>query len=129
MKTATRSPEGKILIEFDGFCVLCSRTVGFLLKADRRRKFVFRTLSPEGEQLVCESVIVTDGAAEYRYFDAVMKIGRELGGFYRLIVVFRVIPASWRRRLYLWVAKNRFRWFGKRRVCYRPAPAEKERFL
>lgn len=121
-------PEGKILIEFDGFCVLCSRTVRFILKADKSRKFIFRSLPERRNGSVAETVIVTQENLEFRYFDAVLKIGRELGGFYRLVGVFRLIPKGWRRQLYLWVAKNRFRWFGKRTTCYLPSGEEKSRF-
>lgn len=129
MSSAAQIPEGKILVEFDGFCMLCSQTVRFMLKADKRKKFVFRPLSAEMTRTNPETVIVTDGNAQCRYFDAVLKIGRELGGFYRLVSIFRMIPPAARRRLYLWVAKNRFRWFGKRNVCFLPSEEEKDRFL
>lgn len=129
MKPENQIPEDKILIEFDGFCVLCSGTVRSILKADKRRKFVFRALPEDSKGMIPETVIVTDENSEYRYFEAVLKIGSELGGLYRLVAVFRIIPPKWRRQLYLWVAKNRFRWFGKRNACYLPFEEEKDRFL
>lgn len=122
-------PSGKILVEFDGYCVLCNRTVRFILKADKKQRFIFRNLpdSPNGN--AAETLIVTDGDREYQYFDAVLKIGRELGGFYRAIAVFRIVPRKWRRQLYLWVARNRFRWFWHRASCYLPSDEEKGRFF
>jgi len=129
MKARKSIPEGKILVQFDGFCVLCSRTVRFLLKADRKRRFVFRALPENTEGELAETIIVTDKGMEYCYFDAVLKIGRELGGVYRAVAVFKLLPRKWRRSLYSWVAKNRFRWFGKRNSCYLPSNDDRERFI
>lgn len=125
----TQVPEGKIVIQFDGMCVLCSRTVKFLLKADRHDKFRFQTLQRAGETQTPETVIVTDSSRRYYYFDAVLKIGKELGGIYRLIVVFKILPRKWRNRIYLWIARNRFKWFGKRVYCYLPTDRERKKFI
>lgn len=125
----TQVPEGKIVIQFDGMCVLCSRTVKFLLKADRHDKFRFQTLQRAGETQTPETVIVTDSSRSYYYFDAVLKIGKELGGIYQLIVVFKILPRKWRNRIYLWIARNRFKWFGKRVYCYLPTDRERKKFI
>ena len=125
----TQVPEGKIVIRFDGMCVLCSRTVKFLLKADRHDKFRFQTLQRAGETQTPETVIVTDSSRSYYYFDAVLKIGKELGGIYRLIVVFKILPRKWRNRIYLWIARNRFKWFGKRVYCYLSTDRERKKFI
>jgi predicted DCC family thiol-disulfide oxidoreductase YuxK len=123
-------PEGKIGIQFDGMCVLCSRTVRFLLKADRKNKFLFQTLQNSADVNSIETVIVTDHfGRRYDYFDAVLKIGYELGGVYKIVSVFKVLPRSWRKSFYLWIAQNRFRWFGKRKSCYLPEESEKEKFI
>lgn len=122
-------PEGKMLIQFDGMCILCSRTVRFILKADRKQKFLFQTLQPNLSNQLFDTVIVNDGQKTYCYFDAVLKIGHELGGIYRLIAVFKILPARWRKNLYLWVAKNRYQWFGLRKSCYLPEEKERERFI
>ena len=122
-------PEGKFLVQFDGLCILCSRTINFILKADRKKKFLFQTLQNSTEKESFDTVIVSDQNSNYQHFDAILKIGKELGGIYRTIAVFRVLPRSWRRFLYLWVADNRFRWFGIRDSCYLPSEEEKERFI
>jgi predicted DCC family thiol-disulfide oxidoreductase YuxK len=122
-------PEGKILIRFDGICVLCSSLVRFLLKADRKKKFIFQTQQDFPENESFETVIVSDQQTDYCYFDAILKIGHELGGIYRLIAVFKIVPRGWRRSMYDWVARNRFRWFGKRKVCFLPSEEDKERFI
>lgn len=123
-------PEGKIGIQFDGMCVLCSRTVRFLLKADRKNKFLFQTLQNSADIKSVETVIATDHLGRrYDYFDAVLKISNELGGVYRMVSIFKVLPRSWRHVIYLWIARNRFRWFGKRQTCYLPDESEKGKFI
>ena len=122
-------PNGKILIQFDGICILCSRAVKLILKADRKKKFIFQALQHSDENQSFETIIVTDSQSTYEYFDAFLKIGKELGGIYKVVAIFKLLPRQWRHSLYLWVAKNRFRWFGKRKSCYLPSPEEKERFI
>ncbi|HZL11326.1 MAG TPA: DCC1-like thiol-disulfide oxidoreductase family protein [Prolixibacteraceae bacterium] len=122
-------PEGKILVQFDGMCILCSRTIQFILKADRKGKFLFQTLQNISENELLDTVIVSDQNIKYQYFDAVFKIGSELGGIYRIVAIFRLIPRKWRHSLYLWVARNRFSWFDVRQSCYMPSEEEKKRFI
>jgi predicted DCC family thiol-disulfide oxidoreductase YuxK len=122
-------PQGKLLIQFDGICILCSRTIQFILKVDRRKKFFFQTLPGSSDNGIAESVILNDGKRTYSHFDAILKIGKELGGVYRIIGILRIIPSKWRRSLYLWIARNRYRWFGVRKSCYVPSPEDKERFI
>ncbi|MDO8929026.1 MAG: DCC1-like thiol-disulfide oxidoreductase family protein, partial [Bacteroidota bacterium] len=75
------------------------------------------------------SVIVSDGQTTYSHFDAVLKIAEELGGIYKLAAIFKLIPRKWRHSLYLWIARNRYRWFGLRESCYLPSAEEIERFI
>lgn len=122
-------PEGKILVQFDGVCILCSRTVNFILKADRHKKFLFQTLQNSESQEPGDSVIVTDEKKTYSHFDAVLKIADELGGIYRMAAIFRLIPRNWRHSLYLWIARNRYHWFGVRESCYVASKEDLERFI
>ncbi|MDO9613536.1 MAG: DCC1-like thiol-disulfide oxidoreductase family protein [Bacteroidota bacterium] len=122
-------PKGKILVQFDGVCILCSRTVNFTLKADKRKKFLFQTLQSSTLKEPGDSVIVSDGQTTYSHFDAVLKIAEELGGIYKLAAIFKLIPRKWRHSLYLWIARNRYRWFGVRESCYLPSAEEIERFI
>ena len=122
-------PEGKILVQFDGVCILCSGAVRFILKADKKKIFLFQALQNSGEDKDFETIIVTDNRSTYKYFDAILKIGKELGGIYSVIAIFRILPRSWRHSLYVWVARNRFRWFAKRDSCYLPSEEEKARFI
>lgn len=122
-------PEGKILVQFDGMCILCSGAVRFILKADKKKIFLFQALQHSREKQSFETIIVTDNRSTYEYFDAIMKIGKELGRVYRTVAIFKLLPRKWRHLLYLWVARNRFSWFGKRESCYLPSEEEKARFI
>lgn len=122
-------PEEKILVQFDGICILCSRTIRFIMKADRQGKFLFQPLQNSSGSQTPESVIVYDGKTTYSHFDAVLKIGKELGGIYSVVGIMRIIPSKWRHSLYLWIARNRYRWFGVRESCFIPSPKDRERFI
>lgn len=122
-------PEGKILVQFDGVCILCSGAVRFILKADKKKIFLFQALQNSGEDKDFETIIVTDNRSTYEYFDAILKIGNELGGVYRAVAIFKLLPQKWQYSLYVWVARNRFSWFGKRESCYLPSEEEKARFI
>lgn len=122
-------PKGKILVQFDGMCILCSRTVRFILKADKKNKFLFQTLQNSEAKEPGDSVIVSDGQRTYSHFDAVIKMAEELGGIYKLAAMSKIIPKKWRHSLYLWVSRNRYRWFGVRKSCFLPSPDEKQRFI
>lgn len=122
-------PEGKILVLFDGMCILCSGTIRFLLKADRKKKFLFQTLQSSTANESAESVMVDDGTRLYTHFDAVLKIGKELGGIYRLVGIVGILPRAWRLSLYQWIARNRYSWFGKRQSCFLPTAEERARFI
>ena len=121
--------EGKILVQFDGICILCSRTIQFIMKADGQKKFQFQTLQNSSENETPDSVIVYDGKTTYSHFEAILKIGKELGGIYSMVGVLKVFPSKWRHSIYLWIARNRYRWFGVRKSCFIPSPEDKERFI
>lgn len=122
-------PEGKILVQFDGLCILCSRTIQWILKADRQKKFLFQALPNSGTGEPAESVIVWDGEKTYTHFEAILKIAKELGGIYQMAGVLKIIPKKWRHTAYLWVSRNRYRWFGVRASCFLPTDNERQRFL
>lgn len=122
-------PEGKILVQFDGLCILCSRTIQWIMKADRQQKFLFQALPNSGTAEPAESVIVWDRKKTYTHFEAILKIAEELGGIYKIAEVLKIIPKRWRHTGYCWVSKNRYRWFGVRRSCYLPTAEEQQRFL
>ena len=121
------SPHGLIL--FDGVCVLCSRGCGFVRKRDRRGYFRFVPMQlAEGRPLAGQLginpdrpdsfALVANGQASVKS-EAVLRIARELPGW-QWTWLFRFIPRAIRDAIYDLVARNRYRWFGRRDACILP---------
>lgn len=130
--------QGKSLVLFDGYCHMCSRLVRFILKYDRRKIFLFASLeSPVALfwkekcfiPATVDSVILVDNETCLIKSDAILGIARQLGGVFRLVCIFSVLPRRWRDGIYDRIARNRFRWFGRRESCMMPRKEERERFL
>ncbi|MBD1548664.1 thiol-disulfide oxidoreductase DCC family protein [Roseibium aggregatum] len=130
--------DGPIIV-FDALCVLCSTNAQFILKHDRRGHF--RLASMQGDVGAAlfrrcgidpadpESFVIVEGDTVLRNSDAVLAIYDGLGGAWRALTVFRIIPRFLRDRLYLLVARNRYRIFGRRETCWVPSPEQAGRIL
>ncbi|GGA77512.1 thiol-disulfide oxidoreductase DCC family protein [Ornithinibacillus halotolerans] len=126
------------IILFDGECNLCNNTVQFVIKRDPKGIFKFTALqSRVGEGLLKEkkipndwdSFILIEGEKVYTKSTAALKVCRNLSGFIKLLYVFIIIPSQLRNPIYNFIARNRYKWFGKRDSCMIPTPELKERFL
>lgn len=133
-------PDGKMLILFDGVCNLCNGAVQFAIRHDKRNRFLFAALQSEvGQHLIRErhidtektdSIILIDpGIAYYTESEAALRIAHEFGGLWKLLDLFHWMPASLRDPIYRWVARNRYKWFGKKEECMVPTPELKAKFL
>ncbi|MGQ8336313.1 thiol-disulfide oxidoreductase DCC family protein [Sunxiuqinia sp. A32] len=129
---------GKILILFDGFCHLCNYSVNIILRFDRKRKFVFSSLSSEtGSYWInklsipkqLDSILVIDNGKWLTKSDAVLTISKKLGGGFYLSFIAYILPKKIRDKLYDWIARKRYKWFGKRETCRIPKPEDSERFI
>lgn len=128
-----------MLIAFDGICVLCNGFVRFLIKRDPEARLRFTTNQSEtGAALFAQtgqdgnaptSVILVDGAKRYFESDAALRAIAALGGGWRLAAVFRIIPRVLRDTVYRFVARNRYRWFGRLDSCPLPLPEWRVRFI
>jgi predicted DCC family thiol-disulfide oxidoreductase YuxK len=127
------------LIVFDGICHLCTGFVRFVIRRDRAALFQFLPAqSPRGEALYAKvglksgdwdsNLLIMEGQV-YTELDAFIEISRRFGGLWRLMPVLYGIPRPIRDWLYNRIARNRYRWFGKRDVCYLPTPDLAARFL
>ena len=127
------------IILFDGVCNLCNSSVNFIIDNDKRNIFKFASLQSEtGSELMkkhnltskdIDSVILIDADRAYIKSDAALRIAAELGGIYKLISYLRFIPKFIRDFFYDIIAKNRYRWFGKKDSCRIPTPELKSKFL
>ncbi|WP_269791965.1 thiol-disulfide oxidoreductase DCC family protein [Stenotrophomonas sp. Iso1] len=130
--------EGAVIV-FDGVCALCSRWVRFLLRFDRRGRYRFAAMQGEqGRRLLLAhgldpddplSFLLVKGDAAYTDTDAIVRVISGLGGVWRLAGVARWIPKALRDRGYRWLARNRYRWFGRHETCFLPTPEQRGRFL
>jgi predicted DCC family thiol-disulfide oxidoreductase YuxK len=130
--------EAHPVVLFDGVCNLCNRSVQTILRHDRQARFRFASLqSPVGERLRDElgidrkvdSVLLVEDGRWYKESDAALRIARGLGGAWKLLGIFRLIPRPLRDAAYRLIARNRYRWFGKRETCWLPTPELRGRFL
>jgi predicted DCC family thiol-disulfide oxidoreductase YuxK len=136
---ATTESRAAPLIVFDGTCVLCSAWVAFVLRHGARTRFRFATTqSSAGKALMAanglesaspSTFLFVDPGGAYTESDAVVRMFRAFGGMWRLGAVVRLIPKALRDAAYRWVARNRYRWFGRRAECFVPSAADRDRFL
>ena len=127
------------VILFDGECNLCDWSVRFVVRHDPRGRFRLAALqSPAGQRLLAErgvdprgidSVVLIEGERWYARSEAALRIARGLAGPWPLLSALRIVPRPLRDWAYDAVARNRFRWFGRRDACLLPTPALRERFL
>ncbi|WP_316632749.1 thiol-disulfide oxidoreductase DCC family protein [uncultured Flavobacterium sp.] len=132
--------KNKKIILFDGICNLCNGAVQFIIKHDKKDIFRFVALQSELGIEICKSigldqtkidsiVLYNPGIAYYYKSSAVIEIAKELGGIYGLISIFKIFPEKVRNYIYDYVAKNRYKWYGKKESCMIPTPELKSKFL
>jgi len=127
------------LILFDGICNLCCGWVQFLIRQDKDRKFKFASIQSEsGQKLlnsvgistkIMETVIYLKGNQCFQKSSAVLEILNDMGGVWKIFVVFKLIPKPIMDGIYQFIAKKRYRYFGKRVTCYLPGAENQKRFL
>lgn len=128
------------IVLFDGVCNLCSGGVQFIIKRDKKDLFRFASLQSElGKRLLSERqidpnitdsmVLIQPGKAYYLRSDAALEIGKQFSGFWQLLSVFQWVPSPIRNFVYDFMAKNRYRWFGKKESCMIPSPELRQKFL
>ena len=146
------------IILFDGVCNLCNASVNFVIDRDSQKKFKFASLqSAFAQTLVSKenkdyklhtkrgllllneeiqnelnslnSIIYFENGIFYTKSDAVLRIALHLDGIYNLISIGKIFPTSLRDFIYEYIARNRYRWFGKSDSCRMPTSELKDRFL
>jgi len=130
------------IILFDGLCNLCSGVVRFVIKRDPRAHFRFASLQSDVARQLCaraghplpttpdpDTIIVIANGRVLERSDAAIAIARGLNAPWTLLGVARIIPRPIRDALYRLVARNRYRWFGKRDTCMVPTADLRARFI
>lgn len=135
--SALREADDRDIILFDGVCNLCNGAVTFVIAHDPRDHFRFASLQSEvGVKLLGDlsgtppdSIVLLEKGKRYLRSDAALRIARNLSGGCSLLYPLIVLPRWIRDTIYDLVARNRYRWFGKREACMVPSPDLSGKFL
>ena len=133
-------PENKKIILFDGVCNLCDNAVQYVIKHDKEDVFRFVPLQSDlGKEILnylkidtskMDSIILYEPGVAYFYkSDAALEVLDDLGSFLNWSSIFKIIPSSFRNPIYDYVARNRYKWYGKKDACLIPTPELKAKFL
>ena len=133
-------PKDKKIILFDGVCNLCNSSVQYVIKHDKKNLFMFTALQSDiGKQIIeaykidtqkTDSILLytPEKGIDYKS-TAALKIALKLGFPQSLMGVFFIIPPFIRNWVYDYIAKNRYKWYGKKDACMIPTPELKSKFL
>jgi predicted DCC family thiol-disulfide oxidoreductase YuxK len=127
------------IILFDGVCNLCNSAVNFVIERDRANLFKFTTLQEEpGISLLkkyrinskeIDSIVLIAHGKVYVKSTAALRIAKNMSKGWPLLYIFIIVPVSIRDKIYEYVARKRYTWFGKKEQCMIPSPSLKEKFL
>lgn len=124
---------------FDGVCNLCNGAVNFIIDHDPKGHFKFAALQSDFGQLKLEelgydqedfdSLVLLSDDKVFKKSTAALHIAKKLSGLYPLLYIFIIIPPFIRHAVYDVIAKNRYKWWGKRDSCRMPTPELQARFV
>lgn len=127
------------IVLFDGICNLCNSSVQLIIENDSKNLFQFASLqSAFGQKFLQEnnlpdetfkSLVLIDGENFFTKSEAALRIGKELDGLYKVLRIFLWTPKFIRDFVYDYIAKNRYKWYGKRDSCWIPTDELKQKFL
>ena len=133
-------PRNKKVILFDGVCNLCNNSVSKVIKYDKKNTFIFAAIqSNSGQQIInylnidtskTDSIILYEPGVSYDVKStAALKVMQDFGGVWSLTTLLWIFPEGFRNFVYDYIAKNRYKWFGKKESCMIPTPELKAKFL
>jgi predicted DCC family thiol-disulfide oxidoreductase YuxK len=132
-------PQDKVILLFDGVCNLCDSLVQYIIKHDKKDVFRFDSLQSENGVKILKHlgvdpdkmdsmILYVPGKAYYDQSDAALEIGKRVG-FKIPATILKAIPKFIRNPIYRFIAKNRYKWYGKKDNCMLPTPEIKQKFL
>ncbi|HSZ84709.1 MAG TPA: thiol-disulfide oxidoreductase DCC family protein [Puia sp.] len=129
----------KKIVLFDGVCNLCSRGIQFIIKHDKKNQFLFSSLQGKTGQGYLKqfnlpvndinSFILIESNKLFTRSTAALRILKYLGNGWQLFYAFIIFPKFMRDGVYKLIAKNRYKWFGKKEACWIPTPELQSKFL
>jgi len=131
--------EKHALIIFDGVCNFCNSSVNFIIRRDKKDHFRFTPFQSETAKKILsgiktedanpDSVILLEDGILYFKTTAALSIAKELSGAWHLFYVFIIVPTFIRNFFYNLIARNRYKWWGKKDSCMVPSPDVRKKFL
>lgn len=132
-------PKDKKIILFDGVCNLCNSSVQYIIERDHKDMYRFASLQSDiGQQIQhylgianrnIDSIVLYEPNKAYYYKSgAIIEIAKEMP-YFSWFTIFRIVPASLRDFVYDYIAKNRYKWYGKQESCWISTPELKAKFL
>ena len=132
-------PNDKMILLFDGVCNLCDSLVQYIIRHDKKDVFRFDSLQSENgikilkhigvdPQKMDSMILYVPGKAYYDQSDAALEIGKQVG-FRIPATILMAIPKAIRNPVYRFIAKNRYKWYGKKDQCMLPTPEIRSKFL
>lgn len=129
----------KSIVVFDGVCNFCNASVNFIIKNDSKDNFRFAAYQSEAGEMLSkkynfkfddpETIILIEGGKAYEKSTAALRIAKKLDGIYSLLYSYIFIPKGVRDYFYKFIAKNRYKWFGKKDSCMIPSKELRAKFL
>ncbi len=127
------------IVLFDGVCNYCNGLINSIIRQDRKKIFRFAALQSDAGQMLLrernlptdqfESFILLDKNKVYKKSTAALKLYNKLPWYWKWTQLFWIFPKFFRDWVYSIIAKNRYKWFGKREECMIPSPDVRQRFL
>ncbi len=139
-RSSTTQGQAPIVL-VDGHCHLCQHITRYLAQHDRNRRFRFAALqSPAGRRTLREagfagdldtfdSFVLVQNGRYYTESGAALRVAKGVGGWRAMAYGFMIIPAPVRDAVYRYVARNRYKWFGKSEQCLLPTKEIRDRYL
>lgn len=127
------------LIMFDGMCNFCNYWVNFIIDHDKQKYFKFASLQSNLAQnflkeknidlMKIDTIVLLMNEKVYFKSSAALQIAKKLNGFWKVVYILAIIPEPLRDLIYNFIARNRYKWFGRRESCRIPTEDESDRFL
>ncbi|MGZ4053690.1 MAG: thiol-disulfide oxidoreductase DCC family protein [Bacteroidia bacterium] len=131
--------DDKGIILFDGVCNLCNSSINFVIRHDKKNHFLFAPLQSETakrllekyaiDPLKTDSFILIENENAFIKSSAALRVTKHLNKLYPLLYSLLIIPPFIRNGVYDYIAKNRYKWFGKKDSCMIPTKELKEKFI
>lgn len=129
----------KPIILFDGVCNLCNSSVQFVIKRDKKEQFLFASLQSDyakenlpkelSSNSALQSIVLKEKDTIKTKSSAALAIAKRLSGLWSMLYIFIIVPKFLRDWVYDIIAKNRYKWFGKKDQCMIPLSEWKDRFI